>query len=318
MAKRSTTLIKEIMKRHQPSLEPYKLNGITEIHESTGDIDEFRKGSYASIVDLDWHGTRCVGKILHATFFDDYGTRHGMDCMLSKFCQEIKLLSRMKHPNIVQFFGIHYSASTCLPILVMESLQFSLTEFLETNEKGSVAEATALNILFDVVKGLVYLHEVQKVAHRDLSSNNVLLTAHMCAKIADLGSARVLDIPGGWNSKTSLTMQPGTQDFMPPEALQDPPRYTVSVDVFSFGCVIIHLFTHQWPKPVGQTCEGKVISEYERRKKIISELGEFHFLVPLIKLCLEDEDSSSNRSRPTSKYVMLSIQGSIAARQSEK
>ena len=143
----------------------------------------------------------------------------------------------------------------------MERLQFSLTDFLETHKKGSVPEATALSILFDVSKGLVYLHEVQQVAHRDLSSNNILLSAHMHAKIADLGSAHVLDRPGGWNFRASLTIQPGTQDFMPPEALQDPPRYTVSVDVFSFACVMMHLFMHQWPKPLGQTVDGKVISE---------------------------------------------------------
>ena len=36
----------------------------------------------------------------------------------------------------------------------------------------------------------------------------------------------------------------GTQEFMPPEALEDPPQYDLSVDVFSFGCVIIHLIAN--------------------------------------------------------------------------
>ena len=317
-AKGSTRLINKIMEQHRSTLEPHKLNGITEVHKAASESDKFRIGSYASVVDLDWHGTGCAGKMLHEIFFETYGKKYGMERMLSKFCQEIELLSRMKHPNIVQFFGIHYSATSCLPVLVMESLQCSLTGFLETHEKGSLDEAMELSILLDVSKGLVYLHEVQQVAHRDLSSNNILLTTHMNAKIADLGSARILDEPGGWNIKTSLTMQPGTQDFMPPEALQKPPRYTVSVDVFSFGCVIIHLCTHQWPKPVGKTFDGKLISEYERRKEIISIMGESHFLLSLIKWCLEDEDSSNKRIRPTSKVVMSSIQGFIAARETEK
>ena len=300
------------MEQHRSALELHKLKGITEISKTAAmsDSDNFRRGSYASVVDLDWNGTRCVGKILHEIFFETFGTKHGMERLLSKFCQEIELLSHMKHPNIVQFLGIHYSATSCLPILVMESLQFSLTEFLETHQRGSLAEAMALRILFDISKGLVYLHEVQQVAHRDLSSNNILLTAHLSAKIADLGSARVLDEPSGWNSTTSLTMQPGTQDFMPPEALQKSPRYTVSVDVFSFGCIIVHLFTHEWPKPVGKTVDDKVISEYERRKDVISMMGETHFLLSLIKLCLEDKE----RIRPTSRCVMSSIQGFIAAR----
>ena len=315
---RSATHVKKIMKKHHSTLQPYVLNGITEITEHTCDSD-FRRGAYASIVELDWYGTRCVGKILHETFFDAPGrTDSGMEYVLKKFCQEIKLLSDMKHPNIVQFFGICYSETTCLPILVMESLPFSLTKFLETQEKGLITDSTKLSILFDVSKGLVYLHEVKRVAHRDLSSNNVLLTSHMCAKIADLGSARVLDKPGGWSTNTSLTMQPGTQDFMPPEALEDPPQYTVSVDAFSFGCVIIHLFTHQWPSPIGKTVQGKPISEYKRRQKFISIMGKSHFLIPLVKLCLDDEDHTHCKSRPTSKEVVSFIQGIIKARLSEK
>jgi len=73
-----------------------------------------------------------------------------------------------------------------------------------------------------------------------------------------------LDRPGGWVSHAKLTKQPGTLDFMPPEALEDPPKYTVSVDAFSFGCVTIHLCTHKWPTPIGKTAQGKVISELER------------------------------------------------------
>ena len=318
MAKTSIVLIKEIMKKHRSSLESYELNGIIEISSSSSGSDEFQKGSYGSIIELDWNGTQCVGKILHESLFDICGTQEGMEITLDKFCQEIKLLSRMKHSNIVQFFGLHYSEQTGLPVLVMESLQFSLTKFLETHEKGSIAETTALGILFDVSKGLVYLHEVVKVAHRDLSSNNILLTENMLAKIADLGSARELDIPGGWNYKTSLTMQPGTPDFMPPETLEDPPRYTVSVDVFSFGCIIIHLFAHQWPKAIGKAVKGKLISEYERRQKVISIMDESDYLIPLVKLCLEDEDDGKNKSRPTSRYVMSFIQRIVESKQTEK
>ena len=309
-SKRDTvTMIKGLMKQYQNELESYKLSGIVVHHQSDHDID-FRKGSYGSIVELDWHGALCVGKELHTVFFD-IGTRRDMECVLRKFCQEIKMLSGMKHPNIVQFFGIYYSEITSLPVMVMESLQFSLHEFLKTSEKESVTEFTALNILFDVSKGLVYLHEVKKVAHRDLSSNNILLTTNLCAKIADLGSARVLDRPGGWSPIACLTMQPGTKDFMPPEALEDPPRYTVSVDVFSFGCVIIHLCTYQWPTPIGKVSKGKPISEYERRFKYVSMMGESHFLISLVKSCLQDEDV---KSRPTSKNVMLSIQNLMKTR----
>ena len=136
MAKRSTQLINKIMKQHRSALEPHRLKDITEVSKTVSDSDTFRRGSFASVVDLDWKGTRCVGKILHEIFFETFGAKHGIERMLSKFCQEIELLSQMKHPHIVQFFGIHYSLTLCLPVLVMESLHCSLTEFLESHEKG--------------------------------------------------------------------------------------------------------------------------------------------------------------------------------------
>ena len=68
----------------------------------------------------------------------------------------------MNHPNIVKFLGIYYKQDSSLslefPVLVMEKMQYSLTEYLTTHKKGSILEDTALNILLDASKGLVYLH----------------------------------------------------------------------------------------------------------------------------------------------------------------
>jgi len=185
--------------------------------------------------------------------------------------------------------GIFYKQESSLPVLVMEKMECSLTKYLITHKKGSIAEDKALRILSDVSKGLVYLHEEMKVAHRDLSSNNILLAANLSAKIADLGSARVLDRPGGWSPRAKLTTKPGVMDFMPPEALKHSPEYTVSVDVFSFGCVIIHLSTHKWPSPV-HVPKGEFISEFLRREKYISEMGD-SYLVSMVKQCLEEKST---------------------------
>ena len=282
--------------RFSPELKPYVLEGVVEVE------DAFRRGSDAVVFDLDFRGTRCAGKRIPPMFFE---AGSGMQKNLKKFFKEIKLLSQMSHPNIVQFFGIYYKQDPLLlmelPVLVMERMESSLTEYLSTLEKGSMLEDLMLNILLDVSKGLVYLHEEIQVAHRDLSSNNILLAADMSAKIADLGLARVLDRPGGWTSHAQLTAQPGTMDFMPPEALEDPPQYTVSVDVFSFGCVIIHLCTHSWPTPISVP-KGMFISEIDRRQKYLDEMAGSP-LLPMVLRCLSE---SSNR--PASAHVMSSLQ----------
>ena len=101
-----------------------------------------------------------------------------------------------------------------------------------------------LSILFDVSLGLRYLHS-RKILHRDLSSNNILLTALLRAKIGDLGVAKVVKV----DNKKSLTQVPGTADFMPPEAQVDMPIYDASLDVFSYGGVVFHTATQKWPAP---------------------------------------------------------------------
>ena len=284
--------------RFSPELKPYVLEGVVE------EID-YRHGSDAVVIDshinLDWQGTRCVGELIHPIFFE---AGSGIQKVLEKFFKEIKLLSKMNHPNIVKFLGIYYkqdpSLSMELPVLVTERMECSLTQYLNTLGKGSIPEDLMLNILLDVSKGLVYLHEEMKVAHRDLSSNNVFLACDMSAKIADLGSARVVDRSGGW----ATYVGPRISNFMPPEVLEDPPRYTTAVDVFSFGCVIIHLCTHKWPEP---TCvpKGEFITEIMRRQKYLDEMNG-SCLLPMVMLCLTESSK-----RPASAHVMSSLQAMV-------
>ena len=91
------------------------------------------------------------------------------------------------------------------------------------------------------------------VIHRDLSSNNVLLSkGHLVVKISDLGTARMIRADSK-QTKSRLTTAPGTLHFMPPEALdEEDPVYGTPVDVFSFGGIALHLFSEEWPTPGAQ------------------------------------------------------------------
>ena len=95
-----------------------------------------------------------------------------------------------------------------------------------------------LSILYDASLGLRCLHGREPpILHRDISPNNILLTSYLQAKISDLGVAKAVMI----ESNKTMTKTPGTAVFMPPEALDDKPIYGPSLDVLSFGGVIIHM-----------------------------------------------------------------------------
>ena len=94
----------------------------------------------------------------------------------------------------------------------MELLDCSLTGFVKKYDKESVSPFVKASIFCDVSLGLQFLHS-RDIIHRDLSSNNVLLTKHLTAKISDLGVAKLVD-PSGTKSHT---VAPGTQHFLPPE-----------------------------------------------------------------------------------------------------
>ena len=94
----------------------------------------------------------------------------------------------------------------------MEFLPTTLTQCLD--RYGIMPEEINYSILQDVALGLRYLHDRHDpIIHRDLSANNVLLTADMRAKISDLGVAKILEEHP--TRMFTMTKTPGTQCYMP-------------------------------------------------------------------------------------------------------
>ena len=178
-----------------------------------------------------------------------------------------------------------------MPTLVMERLHCSLTNLLEQNPV--LPMETKLSIIHDMALGLRYLHTRTPITiHRDLSSNNVLISKGMEGKIGDLGTARLVDP----TRQSQMTKAPGTVDFMPPESLaaSGSVRYERELDVFSFGCVMLHTLSHQWPTPSEPvvidpvTSEVKSCTEIERRSSYFDKIDKTKsdMLISLIKTVL--------------------------------
>ena len=206
---------------------------------------------------------------------------------MSRFSDEVVVHGQQRHPNIVQLMGVYYPPRSQLPMLIMEYLPFSLTQCLE---KKVLTFPMKYSILLDVAKGVCYLHgKDSPIVHRDLTANNVLLTSSYTAKISDLGVSRLADT----FKKQQLSVAPGNSMVMPPEALEDDPVYDHKLDVFSYGCLIIHVLTNEFPEPTKRFVKKSrdviiEVSEWDRRLKYIQQVPNENALMRLAKECLND------------------------------
>ena len=275
--------------------------------------NQIGRGAYGKILEAKWEGIVVAVKEIHSIFINEVSDKE-FQLFKRNFLRECEQSSRLRHPNIVRFFGIYHPPDARVPSLVMERLHCSLTSLLENNPVVPIGTKTW--IIKDVALGLRYLHTRNPpIIHRDLSSNNVLLSKGMEGKIGDLGTARLVDP----RRQSRMTKAPGTVDFMPPEALGDITniRYGKELDVFSFGCVMLHTLSHEWPTPslpvitnpdTGLVTGGR--SEVERRSEKIdrsrSSSGS-DVLIPLIESCL----SNLPKNRPSIVRVCDQLEGQL-------
>ena len=180
----------------------------------------------------------CAAKRIHTALLDP--ANEGIEEVVQRYRQECLLMGSLRHPNITQFLGLSFLEGSQLPLLVMEKLVMSLDDYLECAPR--ILLQVKLSILTDICRGLVYLHsyETGPIIHRDLTARNVLLTMSLSAKISDFGNSRMITMKSGTLTQT-LSKNPGTRVYMPPEALDDIHKYGNTIDIFSFG--VLSLFT---------------------------------------------------------------------------
>ena len=262
-------------------------------------------GSYGKVCKAKCDDLLCAAKIIHPTLFDpnlsahyniEPHREHRLPTM--RFEQECEILRTIRHPNIVLFLGMYEDPNTHLPVLLMELMDESLTHFLESSSQP-IQYHVQVNICHDITRALSFLHS-NKVVHRDLSSNNVLLIGNGIAKVTDFGMASFGE-KNRQASKVSFTMCPGTDVYMPPEAVQDKPVYSEKIDIFSFGVLAIQILTRQFPMPGDRRKTVKAgvmglveqrVSETERRQNHISQADQENSLLPIALDCLKDKDTN--------------------------
>ena len=269
-------------------------------------------GSYGAVYKAKCDQLPCAAKVLHPTFLDPNDPNDpGAGKIMQRFQQECFILGNIRHPNIVQYLGMTRDPESRLPVLLMELLDENLTKILEHSQR-SLAYYVQVDICHDIASAVSYLHS-NDLIHRDLSSNNVLIIAKRRAKVTDFGISK---LAGAAPSMTPLTMCPGTQAYMPPEALDEPPVYTKKLDCFSEGVIMIQVCTRLWPDPGPRTKTvqdsrsptGRMqmpVLEPERRKNHIELIDHSHGLLPIAIDCLHYQENE----RPSSEELCQRLAG---------
>ncbi|XP_051128446.1 cysteine-rich receptor-like protein kinase 44 [Andrographis paniculata] len=163
---------------------------------------------------------------------------------LSEFKNEVVLLARLQHKNLVKLRG--FSMEETEKLLVYEYVtNGSLDKFI-AGSKDSAKHLdwhTRYKIIEGIGRGLLYLHENSrlKIIHRDIKPANILLDKNMNPKISDFGMARLFE-RDETEAKTGKIA--GTYGYMPPEYARHG-RFSVKSDVYSFGVLMLEIINGQ-------------------------------------------------------------------------
>ncbi|KAK6117629.1 hypothetical protein DH2020_048644 [Rehmannia glutinosa] len=147
--------------------------------------------------------------------------------------QEIALLSRLRHPNIVQYYGSE-TVGDRLYIYLEYVSGGSIHKILQ--EYGKLGESAIRSYTQQILSGLAYLH-AKNTVHRDIKGANILVDPNGRVKLADFGMAKHIT---GQSCPLSFK---GSPYWMAPEVIRNSNGCSLAVDIWSLGCTVLEMAT---------------------------------------------------------------------------
>uniref|UniRef100_A0A6V7QQ37 non-specific serine/threonine protein kinase n=1 Tax=Ananas comosus var. bracteatus TaxID=296719 RepID=A0A6V7QQ37_ANACO len=245
-------------------------------------------GSYGEVYRADLHGTEvAVKKFLDQDLSGD---------ALEQFRCEVKIMLRLRHPNVVLFMG----AVTRPPNLSI------LTEFLPRGSlyrllhrpNVQLDEKRRLKMALDVVYfSMNYLHTSHPtIVHRDLKSPNLLVDKNWVVKVCDFGLSRLKH-----HTFLSSKSTAGTPEWMAPEVLRNEPS-NEKCDVYSFGIILWELATLRMPwSGLNPMQVVGAVGFQNRRLEIPAEVD------PMVAQIIHDCWESDQNKRPSFAQLMSAL-----------
>ncbi|XVF17392.1 hypothetical protein REPUB_Repub10bG0117800 [Reevesia pubescens] len=153
-----------------------------------------------------------------------------------EYISEVKIISRLRHRNLVQLLGWCHEKGELL--LVYEFLPNGSLDYHLFGGKIMLTRIVRYKIALGLASALLYLHEEgeQCVVHRDIKSSNAMLDSNFNAKLGDFGLARLVDHDLG----SETTVLAGTMGYLAPECVTTG-KASKESDVYSFGIAALEI-----------------------------------------------------------------------------
>ena len=287
--------IKNVLHKSEGVSRSHRKSTLTKM-KPLGQAQEFKlgRGAYCQVYKMKRGELTYAAKEVHSAFVRTM-EREELRRFQANFVRECCCSTGHIHLNIVHLMGIYHPGllGQSFPLAIMELMDENLTAYLE---KQNSTFSRKMAILYDVAKGLNYLHTSDPPAiHSSLSTDNVLLKhlpLHPVAKISSLSMTKVLLA----DAETQLKIIPEGTEFMPPEMFTGDDIHDASrIDVFSYGAVTLHTLCGERPMPTtlvgfdNEKCQTRGFSEVERRQCYLNKMtGGAEELRPLIEACLHN------------------------------
>lgn len=188
-------------------------------------IESIGEGSFGKVYKARIKGT---GQIVAMKFIVKKGKN---EKELKNLRSEIEILTKLNHPHIIMLFDSFETDSDF--VVVMEYAQGELYDILEDDKQLPAKEVQ--KIAKQLIQALNYLHS-NRIIHRDMKPQNILIGQNGAVKLADFGFARSMSY-----NTIVLTSIKGTPLYMAPELVQER-AYDNRVDLWSLGCILYELY----------------------------------------------------------------------------
>ena len=165
-------------------------------------------------------------------------------------------MKELKHENIVSLYDVIHTENKLM--LVFEYMDKDLKKYMDSYQgpaggaRGALDPAIIKSFMWQLLRGIAFCHE-NRVLHRDLKPQNLLINAQGQLKLGDFGLARAFGIPVNTFSNEVVTLW-----YRAPDVLLGSRTYNTSIDIWSAGCIMAEMFTGR-PLFPGTTNEDQLL-----------------------------------------------------------